>query len=517
MKPIRSRRSRLVVVAAAALSLGLVLTSCAGTPGTPGGGSGDGAAPTSLTLAIGQDNNSFDTALLENGHRAQYWLPVYDTLLLMDKDAQIQPGLATSWTYNDDHTVLTLELRKDVKFSDGAAFNAAAVKANVEHLKAGTGQNSVMVSTVERVETPSEYVAELHLSEPNPALLAYLTFVAGAQGSPDALNNADFATKPVGSGPYLLDAAKTVQGTVYSYTRNPDYWNKDAFPYDTIELKPMAEATARMNALKAGQIDGASGSPATVAEAKAAGLNVTQQPLDREGLLLVDRDGSVTPAMGDARVRQAINHAIDTEGILKSIQQGFGTATDQVFNTTSVAHVPELDNAYPYDPAKAKALLAEAGYTNGFDLLLPENASVAANPIIEQQLGEVGIRVTWDRVPNDSWITAIQSGKYSAFWMRLTAGDPWWDVQKSILPEGVWNVFDNTNPELQAHIDAARTASDDAAYASALQDVNRWLVKEAWFQPWFVADTVYFTAKNVNVTMHPQNVVPYIRGFAPAS
>lgn len=498
---------RLLVAVVAALGVVALTASCAG-PAKP-------ASKTSLTLAVGQDNNSFDPALLENGHRAQYWLPVYDTLLTMDEDATIQPGLATTWEYNADNTVLTLDLRDDVTFTDGTPFNAEAVRANVENLKNGTGQNSVMVSTVAEVVPVDEFTAELHLTEPNPALLAYLTFVGGAMGSPAALDDPAIATTPVGSGPYVLDTANTTQGTAYTYKRNPDYWNAKAYPYDTIKLMPMAEVTARINALKAGQVDGATGSPASVAEAKAAGLTVSQQPLDREGLLLVDRAGQVTPALGEVRVRQAINHAIDTEGILKSIQQGFGTATDQVFNTTSIAHVDALDDVYDYDPAKAKKLLAEAGYPDGFDLLLPENATVAANPIVEQQLGEVGIRVTWDKVPNDSWVTGIQSGKYSAFWMRLTAGDPWWDVQKSVIPAGVWNVFDNQDPELDALIADAKTATDPDDYAAALQKVNTWLTEQAWFAPWFIADAVYFSAKDVKVTMHPQNVVPYLWGYQP--
>jgi peptide/nickel transport system substrate-binding protein len=467
-----------------------------------------------LTLATSLDNGSFDPAIIENGPRAQYWVPVYDTLLLMDANGKITGNLAESYSYNADNTVLTLKLRKDVKFTDGTTFTADSVKANIEHLTAGTGQNSFMGSSIKQVVVVDEHTVELHLPVPNPAQLTYFTMVGGAMGSPAALGNPDISTYPVGSGPYVLDGARTRPGAQYVYKRNPDYWNAPSFPYDEIKLIPMTEITARLNALRSGQIDGAQGDAQTAQEAEASGLTVSRTPIDRHGLVLADRDGSVVPALADIRVRQAINYAIDGAGILAAIQRGLGHHTTQVFNLNSPAYVVSLDERYPFDPEKAKALLTEAGYADGFDLLLPEQSTVAANPIIEQQLADVGIRVKWAKVVLANYVTEAQSKRYGAFWMSLSTGNAWWDITKQISASGPWNPFDSSTPELDGLLAKAKSASGDE-YVKLVQQVNTYVTENAWFDIWYQADAIYFAQPKLKVTMHPQNVVPYIRQFAP--
>ena len=469
-----------------------------------------------LTLAVALDNGSFDPAIIENGPRAQYWAAVYDTLLLMQPDGSITGNLAESYSYNPENTVLTLKLRQDVKFTDGAPFNAEVVKANVEHLRAGTGQNSFMVGAVTDIVIVDPYTVELHLKAANPAQLTYLTMAGGVMGSPAALGTEGIISVPVGSGPYVLDVANTTKGAEYTFTRNPDYWNAEAFPYDEVKLIPMSEITARMNALRSHQVDGAQGNAQTAAEAEASGLVVNRTPIDRHGLILADRAGALVPALGDVRVRQAINYAIDGAGLLGALQRNLGHHTTQVFNLNSVAYEPKLDERYPFDPEKAKALLAEAGYADGFDLKLPENPTVPANPIIAQQLADVGIRVVWDKVVSENYVTEAQSKRYGAFWMSLSTGNPWWDMTKQISAAGPWNPFDSASPELDALLAKAQVASGDE-YTGLMQQVNEYVTENAWFDIWYQADAVYFSQPNVKVTMHPQNVVPYIRHFAPAN
>ena len=476
-----------------------------------------GASAETLTLAVGLDNGSFDPAIVENGPRAQYWAAVYDTLLLMEPDGTIVGNLAESYAYNEDNTVLTLKLRQDVTFTDGAPFNAEAVKANVEHLRAGTGQNSFMVGAVKDIVLVDDHTVELHLSAANPAQLTYLTMAGGVMGSPAALGTEGIISVPVGSGPYVLDEANTTKGAQYSFVRNPNYWNAKAFPYDEVVLIPMTEITARMNALRSGQVDGAQGNAQTAAEAEASGLIVNRTPIDRHGLILADRDGALVPALGDVRVRQAINHAIDGEGLLAAIQRGLGHHTTQVFNLNSVAYLPELEDRYPFDPEKAKALLAEAGYADGFDLPMPENpGQQATNAIITQQLADVGVRVIWTKVVSENYVTEAQSKRYGAFWMSLSTGNPWWDMTKQISAAGPWNPLDSATPELDSLLADAQGASGDD-YNALMQQVNTYVTENAWFDIWYQADAIFFSTPDVKVTMHPQNVVPYIRHFAPAA
>jgi len=512
----KQRIRRMLAAAAAGAAVALVLSACAGGESTsPTEGSGEPTAE-KLTLAVSLDSGSWEPALLQNGHQAQYWNAVYDTLLHMEPDASIVPGMAESFEYNDDMTVLTLGLREGITFTDGERFNADAVKANVENLKNGTGQNSVMVRSVAEVVVVDDLTAELHLSAPDPALLTYLTLAGGVVGSPAALGTDAITTNPVGSGPYILDVENSEPGVRFEFTRNPDYWDPESYAYDALELVVMPELTARMNALRSGQVQGITADGTTVAEAESASLDVYEWPLNRRGLYLADRDGTVVPALADVRVRQAINYAIDAQGILDGIQLGYGQRSNQVFNPTSVNYVPELNDLFPYDPEKARELLAEAGYADGFDVLLPENPSEKSNPIVQQQLGEVGIRVTYEKVDPTNYVAEVQSGRFGIFWMSNSTAEAWWDMSKQIPADAPWNPFSTSTPELDALIDTARGASGDE-YAEAMTAINEYVVENAWFDIWYLENVIYLASPDVEVTVHPMNVVPYINGYRPAA
>jgi len=501
-----------VLAVISALAVAVLAAGCTGASESAGPG---GAASGTLTLAVALDSGGFDPALLQNGNQAQFWTPVYDTLLRMESDTTIVPNLAESFEYNADQTVLTLGLREGVTFTDGTPFNADAVKANIEHLKAGAGQNAVMVSSVDEVVVVDDSTAELHLSAANPAMLTYLTLVAGAMGSPEAILNPGIATEPVGSGPYTLDLTRTEPGVQFTYVRNADYWDTGAFPYDELKLLVISDLTARLNALRSGQVQGIVAEGSVAAEAESAGLTIYETPLNRVGLYLADRDGSVVPALADPLVRQAINYAVDAQGILDGIQLGYGSRSTQIFNPNSEAFVSNLTEAYPFDPEKARDLLAEAGYADGFDVLMPDNTTTKANPIVQQQLADVGIRVTYEKVDSTNYVAEVQSGKYGMFWMANSTADSWWDMTKQVPVGAPWNPFDSTTPELQGLIDDAQGSTGEA-YSTAMQAISTYLVDNAWFDIWYLENVVYATSKDVVVTPNPINLVPFIRDFAPA-
>lgn len=512
----RNARARRAAQSMAALAAALALVvGCAGGTNTNDGSSSTSGSTDKLRLAVTIDSGSWEPALLQNGHQAQYWNAVYDTLLHMESDASIVPGMAEKWEYNDDNTVLTLHLRPGITFTDGAKFDAEAVKANIFNLKNGTGQNAVMMKSVAEVVPVDELTVELHLAAPDPALLTYLTLAGGVMGSPDALGTEAITTAPVGSGPYVLDAAASEPGVRFEFTRNDEYWDQDSYPYDNLELVVMNELTARVNALRSGQVQGIAADGSVVEEAKGANLDVYEWPLNRRGLYLADRDGTVVPALKDVRVRQAINYAIDADGILEGIQLGYGERSNQVFNPTSVNYLPELNDLYPYDPEKAKELLAEAGYADGFEVVMPESAGEKSNPIVEQQLAEVGITVKWVKVDPTNYVAEVQSGKYGMFWMSNSTAEAWWDMSKQIPADAPWNPFSTSTPELDALITEARGASGDA-YADAMKDINRYVVENAWFDIWYLENVIYLASPDVAVSVHPMNVVPFIKDFRPA-
>lgn len=511
-------RKRAAAVLAAVTVSGLLLSGCGGggTSGTQTGGAA--ATGGTLTLASPFDNNSFDRAALEIGNRVHYWMPVYDTLLVLDENAELQPNLATEWSYNADNTVLNLKLREGVKFTDGTPFDGEAVKANLEHLKNGKGQNAYMAASIGSVDVVSPTEVNLNLTAPDPGLVFYLGVVGGAVASPAALASPDVATTPVGSGPYTLDKSATTAGSQYTYTRNPDYWNKEDFPYDKIVVKPIADVTARLNALKSGQVDAGIIEAKSLKEAESSRLKVTTEPVDWHGLFIADREGKTVPALGDVRVRQAINMAIDAEAILKNLQLGQGEVTDQIFNTKSQAYVTELDNKYTFDVDAAKKLMSEAGYADGFEVSMPDLATFPQlTPIIEQQLGILNIKVNWQKVSADATISEVLSGKFPMFFFSLGSQSAWQDFQKVALPTSPWNTAKVNNPELTALVQAARVAKPGEEQDKAMQEVNTWMVDNAWFAPWYRVDNIIASSAKTQVTPQPWNVAPWIRNYQPAS
>jgi peptide/nickel transport system substrate-binding protein len=492
----------------------LTLTACSGA----GDDQGAQAQDQALTLGAQLDNNSFDTADLEIGNRTQFWQPVYDTLLTLSPDAEVEAGLAEGWEYNEDNTVLTLELRDDVTFSDGEPFNGEAVKTNIEHVKGGTGQNAFMAAAIEEVVVNSDTEVELHLTAPNPAQLDYLAWVGGVMASPAAIEAGTLNTTPIGSGPYVYDGAASTPGTSYVYTRRDGYWNEDAYPYDKVEVRVLTDINARLNALKSGQIDGGLVTQQTAKEAEASGLTLTTLAINWSGILIGDRAGSMVPALADTRVRQAINMALDGDALVATVASGYGTPTDQVFNTQSQAFVPGLENAYEYDPAAAQDLLAEAGYPDGFSVtmpLLPGTESAMA--LYTQQLADIGITVKTELLAASSVIPDLLSAKYPMFVIPLSSASAWQDIQTWIAPDAPWNMFKSSDPELDVLIAAVQAETDPAAQDAAFAEIGTWLVDNAWFAPVMRPDNVFASRDGLNVVMQAQNSVPSLSGYSPAN
>jgi peptide/nickel transport system substrate-binding protein len=487
------------------------------SPSDSSGDDGTSAAEPAGTLSVAAfvDNNTWDSRDLRLGHYYMYWQAVYDTLLLAADDGTPEPNLATDWSYNDDNTVLTLTLRDDVTFTDGTAFDGEAVKANVEYLAAGTGQNAYMAQGVDVVvNSPTE--VELHIAAPNPALVYYLSATLGVMASPAAIAAGTLVDAPVGSGPYVL-SDETVAASKYVFTPNPDYWNKDAYPYDRYEVTVMSDLTPRLNALKTGQVNAGLLAPSVAAEAEGSNVSVLTSPNDWAGLVIADRNGTILPELADVRVRQAINYAIDRDALLEGILLGYGTSTSQAFGESNQAFDSSLDDYYTYDPDKARDLLEEAGVTS-LTLEMPElNAPYSAiYPLLKQELADVGITLNSFQVPPDQLITELRSGKYPVFFMSLGSAQAWRDIQTWFIPTAPWSPNGSTDPELEQLINEAQMATPGDEQDEAFQAVNTWIVENAWLAPFWRVDTLWGTTAETTTTMQSTVVVPNLRSYHPS-
>lgn len=507
-----------LTAAAVLTAAGLVLSGCAASAPEPGS-SGEASAPTqTLTLGVVADVTDWDPAQAHVGHLLQPYQAAYDSLLLREPDGTLAPMLATEWTYDESNTQLTLELRTDVTFSDGEAFDAEAVVANFEHFKAENGRQAAQLTSLESATAVDADTVEITLSEPDPAFTYFLSQAAGLMGSPAALDGEEIGAAPVGTGPYVMDTASSVAGSQYVFTAREDYWNPDLQKFAGVTFKFLVDNAARANALVSGQINAALIDARSTAQVDGAG-NLTQiaYPVDWAGLLLLDRDGALVPELADVRVRQAINHALDREALLEALQLGFGTPTSQPFGPESGAFDEELEDYYAYDPERARELLAEAGYADGFTMTAPSvGAFETFFATIGQQLSEVGITLQAVPVPDQDLVSEIAGGSFPSAFFLLFQGEAWVAINQIVSTDALYNSLDSTTPELQSMIDAVQAATTEEELEAAAVEVNRYVVEQAWFAPLYRPDQLFYTDATVTVEPQVQQAVPSIYNFAPA-
>jgi peptide/nickel transport system substrate-binding protein len=497
------------------VSAALALTACGGTASSTQSAAPGKPTVTSLTLGALQDVRSWDPAQAHVGNGLQPYQIAYDSLLLREPDGKLSPMLATEWKYNDANTVLTVDLRTDVTFSDGAKFDAEAAKANMDHFKKANGPQMSQLASVSEVKVVDADTVELNLSAPDPALEYYLSQAAGLMGSPKALGSEAIKTEPVGSGPYVMDKAATVKDSQAVFNAREGYWNKDLQKFEKVSYKVLTDITARTNALVSGQVDAAILDPKTSKQAEGARMKLAKNEVDWQGLILFDRDGTKNAALKDVRVRQAINHAFDRKTILDQVLLGQGTPTSQPFGKDSGAWLEELEDRYPYDPAKAKALLKEAGYESGVVLEVPLVPAFETQiNVLKQQLADVGITLNAGAWSGPTFTSDVAAQKYTSMYFSLFQGEPWVAVNQLAATSAFYNPFKNTTPELQAKIDAVQNGGEESDKLA--QEVNRYIVEEAWFAPLFRINQMYYHNDKVNVTPQIQQAVPSIYNYSPA-
>jgi peptide/nickel transport system substrate-binding protein len=499
--------------AAITVSAALALTACGGgTSAAPNAG-----APKTATLTLGavQELRSWDPAQAHVGHYLQPYQAAYDSLLLRQPDGKLSPMLATEWTYNDTNTKLTVDLRTDVTFSDGAKFDAEAAKANLDHFKTANGPQMAQLTAVTDVAVVDADTIELNLSAPDPSLEFYLSQAAGLMGSPKALGSEAIKTEPVGSGPYVMDKSATVKDSQSVFTARKDYWNKDNQKFEKVTFKILTDLTARTNALVSGQVDATLLDPKTGKQAEGAKMTLTANQVDWQGLLLMDRDGAKNAPLKDVRVRQAINYAFDRKTILDQVLLGQGTPTSQPFGKESGAWVEELEDKYPYDPAKAKALLKEAGYETGVTIELPSVPGFETQiAVVKQQLADIGITLNVGSAITNTFTSDVAAQKFTTMYFSLFQGEPWVAINQIVSTKALYNAFKNTTPELQAKIDAVQSGGKDAGKLA--QEVNKYVVDQAWFAPLFRVNQMYYHNSKITVEPQVQQAVPSIYNYSPA-
>lgn len=490
---------RIPLALAAVVAASLALTSCSG--GTTASPSGDSAAagPDALNIGNFLDVTSWDPSLADIGFDGPYLSAVYDALIALDADGKPIPALATDWTVADDDLSIDLDIRTDAKFSDGAAVDADAVVKSLEYLKAGarSGEAYLNVSAFEKVD---EDTVSIKLTQRDDTILYLMGLGRSYVMSPASIDAGTLGKEPIGSGPYVLDSTTSVPGAEYHFTKVADHWDAKTYPFAELSIFPIMDATARHNAMLSGQINVQYGDVANQAQADEQGWNTVSRVSGWAGLVITDHTGAKNEALGKLEVRQALNYAFDGAAILAAVGSGAGVATNQVFPDGGDVNDPALNDTYKVDMDKAKKLLADAGYPDGFSISMPMSPIFEQwKPAAEQALTELGVKVTWDNMQMPDY--QLNAPNYPMFISFLAMdGNDVATVQRQVTSVQWFNPAPDyaENDVIAPLVEKVQTERGDAQ-ADALKELDKALVDQAWWSVWYQANNTYYTAEGIEL------------------
>ncbi|WP_068304618.1 ABC transporter substrate-binding protein [Pararhodobacter sp. CCB-MM2] len=455
-----------------------------------------------------------------SGGGIPYLRPVYESLFELDDEGLPVPMLATGYTVEGD--TVTLTLREGVTFSNGEPFNAAAVVANINRgVEIGVLEGLLSVASAEAID---DTTVRITMREADPSIIMALAGTAGMMIAPAAMDDPALDRNPVGTGPFVYNAEESREGEVRVYTPNPTYWEPEEQDLARFEVWEIPDDTARLNALRTGQID--AGIWLSNPQAAMIDRSPDLQLIRNSGglnyhVIISDRAGSVVPAFADRRVRQAMAYAINREAFNQAILFGLGEATWQAYPTGPWSN-PDLSERYPYDPERARELLAEAGYADGFTFDMP------SIPIYQSRLEALAgffadVGITMNIVPVEPGTLARRSRTTDFPATNLvwnTVGDPKYLGLRYLNADGAYNPFQGAPSEDMAALVAQGLQSVDTAERSpAYRQMAAQIADEAFLI--FVANTpILFGVSNAtaeNPTVHyryGQDTID-MRGLAP--
>jgi peptide/nickel transport system substrate-binding protein len=306
-----------------------------------------------------------------------------------------------------------------------------------------------------------------------------------------------FPTTPYGAGPYMLDASRSVTNDHYTYVPNPYYYDKAAVKYSEVDVKVILTPSTMLQALQSGQIDVVvSGDLGTADAAAASGFSVVAAPAGTLSMFIADFNGTTVKALGDVRVRQALNYAIDRKTIAQALFGSRGRGTTEVVTTDATE--AKYESYYPYDPAKAKSLLADAGYASGLSLNLEDYGPGLANgDLLYQAVAKyedaVGIHLNITTPPASAASAEVASKKYPI--IAVSQGiQPTFVLYPQIFPGSPSNPFGSDDPQLDQLYQAGLRSSNPSESWKLLYERE---VEQAYYVPLVNNQYVHFVSKHV--------------------
>ena len=430
-------------------------------------------------------------------------------------DGKLSPALAVKWERLDAVT-WKFDLRKGVTFHNGNAFTAADVKFTFERMKDPQYSKLLNIAnSIASIETPDDYTVIFKNVKPVPwfAETMHQNFIIDMESSKDR-DDGDYNTKPIGTGAYKL--VEWVKGSYVSLAANEDYW-EGAPKYKSVEIRPITEEATRFAALAGKQADIVNGVPVSLIDRieKMAHVELISRPARRA--IYMDISNMKGTPFEDIRVRKAIAHAINEDEIIEKVMRGQATATAQVPDVPTVGYLPGLKRL-PYDPAKAKQLLAEAGYPDGFDITVagPNDRYVNDEKICEavaKYLAKVGLNVNLDVKPKSIFFDELSEFKHQFYLIGWFDGS--FDFGRSAEKllhtvdkdkgMGAYNGTKYSNPEIDKMIIESSSIIDRAEREKALQAINKKSVEDVAWIPLHYQQDIFAVVKGKDVKFTPRS------------
>lgn len=407
-------KKKLLALFLALVMVGAVLPGCGDGSKDPGGQGNNGKTGEpvkggEITVGIAQDlDDSLDPHQTVAAGTREVLFNIFEGLVKPNSDGEMIPAVAEKYTLSEDGTTYTFTLREGVKFHNGQTVTAEDVVYSINRCAAvPEGQEKPLVaafSAVKSVEALDEKTVAVTIAQRDLEFISYMT----AAIIPADYENQD--TAPVGTGPFKFVSRTPQQDFVME--RFEDYWGAPAW-LDKVTYKICENADALVMNLNGGSIDLC----AHLTSAQASQLNQNFQVLEGTMNLVqaIYLNNQAKP-FDNQLVRQALCYAIDRQGIMDMVADGHGTAVgSSIYPAFTKYFLPELVDKYPHDVAKAKELLAQAGYPDGFDMTIsvPNNYQphMATAEVVAEQLREVGINVTIQPVEWSTWLDTIYNGR----------------------------------------------------------------------------------------------------------
>lgn len=467
------RRQTKYVCAIAAVAL--LLSACSAGSGTDtDGGNGSSTSDDQLSIGLVAEPANLDFTTTDGAAIPQALLyNVYEGLVQLDQDGEIQPGLAKSWEVSDDGLTYTFALTEGATFSNGEPFSAEDAKFSIDRVISDwTVSLKTAMDVVEQVEVVSPSELTVTLKQPSNDWLYRMTTRIGAMFSRKGVD--DLANDPVGTGPY--DVEKWTRGDSIELVRNEDYWG-DAPYFQSVTLKYFKDPTALNNALLSETIDviGTVQTPESLEQFEGNDEYQVIEGLTNGEVVLSFNNGS--GPLQNPEVRQAVRYAIDHEALVETCWAGRGELIGTMVPPTD-PWFEDLTDLYPYDPEKAAQLLGDSGQADQtLRLRIPTLPyATACGTVVKSQLEQVGFKVELDQL------------EFPAAWLTTVFTDADYDMSivSHVEPRDMSAVFgdpdyytrygkaefrellakaDAASPEEQVTLmqDAARMLSEDAA------------------------------------------------------